>query len=784
MPLPHLPLLLSLPLLSLPALADHRLDLTRMGAAYTGLPLYRSGAGTNVLQIGVGTPEVVVNLTASTNVEFMLVTTDECDDCTEDSATYSIEDSSSVSTIQQALIHTFIYPIGSTNTLSLGGELASEILSDERQDVDTTRPLALISDVQEDDEEGRLRGAAVELSDGTSGFWGMGVFQDNKNRSMMPNMILVDGNGAPSQEVSFTVGFDIANRSTSDTETAGTVHWGGVPNGSWTGDFNWIEANRSVAGSWGFGLDRMRVEDEVIDLSGDYYASIDPAFDAIYLPTSLAEQFFSKVPDASRDSSDRTRWNIPCDTNISLTLTISDTTYGIASSQLVQTRGAATGRSCWSSVVAWGNGSVPETIGEVRLGTPFMSNVYSVLYYTDGAQYIGLAGKPNSINAQNLASSNSGSHPNMKLAGILIGVFLGLLLLLVCICYARNRNSFQSMWYRGIRRQQRATMNAMVRGATLPPPMMGPVGPMAHVGPPMGVGVGMMPGMGVGMGPGMAAGMGPMGPMGPMPMGGPPGSHMGMGMGMGMGMPPNANPALYRSVPPPYQQPLPSQPPPASNQNPQSQPLLLAHARDEMDRERDQEKYQDMADRDRQQQGYYSPGLVETSPPTSAGRMRSPAPAPAPNPPRASLIAKSGSQRSLRPKRDSGGMGYGAAPLPGSGNSGNRRASGRVARTASEMSVGKTWDEFGNGAAAGHGDSGAGGFAARNGFRHSRQPSQTRPRETYDEPQRQSPPRSQLQSPPRSQQHQNQNYAAFPGSSPIPGEDHISPGQLHAPHHA
>ncbi|ODO05944.1 hypothetical protein I350_05005 [Cryptococcus amylolentus CBS 6273] len=177
MPLPHLPLLLSLPLLSLPALADHKLDLTRMGAAYTGLPLYRSGAGTNVLQIGVGTPEVVVNLTASTNVEFMMVTTDECDDCTQDSATYSIEDSSSVSTIQQALIHTFIYPIGSTNTLSLAGELASEILSDERQDTDTTRPIALVSDVQEDDEEGRLRGTAVELSDGTSGFWGMGVFQ-------------------------------------------------------------------------------------------------------------------------------------------------------------------------------------------------------------------------------------------------------------------------------------------------------------------------------------------------------------------------------------------------------------------------------------------------------------------------------------------------------------------------------------------------------------------------------------------------------------------------------
>lgn len=43
--------------------ADSNLDFSRMGSYYTPMPLYRNGAGTNVLTIGVGTPEVVVNLT-------------------------------------------------------------------------------------------------------------------------------------------------------------------------------------------------------------------------------------------------------------------------------------------------------------------------------------------------------------------------------------------------------------------------------------------------------------------------------------------------------------------------------------------------------------------------------------------------------------------------------------------------------------------------------------------------------------------------------------------------
>ncbi|WVN89123.1 uncharacterized protein L203_104339 [Cryptococcus depauperatus CBS 7841] len=579
--MPSLVLLLTLASFFQHVFADHKLDLSRMGPFYSSMPLYRGGAGTNVLTVGVGSPKTVVNLTCSTNVEFFMVATSGCHDCVKDSDSYSVSGSSSVTTSQQALVHTFYYPIGKSNTLTLAGQLAQEILTDERNDGSTTRPIALVTRVQTNDPNGKVDGSDVTLTDGTSGFWGLGVYQPKKTSSLIGSMINVNGNGAPSSEVSFTVGFDIKNYTRSPGD-AGTVHWGGVPNGSWTGDFNWMSTNRSIGGSWGFEMDRMRVSDEVIDLE-HLYGTIDPAFDAIYVPTAVAEKFFSKVSGAERDLVDTTRWNLPCDTNITSTISISGSSYAISSSELVQKRDLA-GRSCWGSVVAWQNGSAPELRGEVRLGTPFMSNIYAVLYYTENQQYVGLAGKPNSVNAHNLLSNSKSGHRNGQLAGILIGSLVGVLVLLLLICYTRNRNSFQSIWFRAIRRQQRAQMNMVIRGATLPPippPMM----PIGMGGPMMGPGI---------IGP--RGPMGPMGPMAPMPMGGPPSMMPMMGGGIGG----------YQPVPPPaYQAPVSHKP-----QQEQSQPLLANNSQYQGN-----QQYQKMPETSGEKpQGYYSPRLQQTPP--------------------------------------------------------------------------------------------------------------------------------------------------------------------------
>lgn len=127
--------------------------------------------------------------------------------------------------------------------------------------------------------------------------------------------------------------------------------------------------------------------------------------------------------------------NVDCNTKLQLSLIIDRRIYTIADQGLVQHRNSKT---CWGGLVAWGNNTQPDTDGQIVLGVPFMQGIYrcrrlspivgvfchltyfcSVLYYSVDqsvslafcwtlalqltfffAQYVGLAAKPGSINAQ------------------------------------------------------------------------------------------------------------------------------------------------------------------------------------------------------------------------------------------------------------------------------------------------------------------------------------------------------------------------------------------------
>ncbi|WRT64341.1 uncharacterized protein IL334_001273 [Kwoniella shivajii] len=530
-------LFLTLPLLSnlLPQVrGDAKLDTTRIGSEYTSMPLYRSGAGTNVLDVSVGTPGTEMRLTCSTNVDFFIVAATGCESCIENTNLFPTTQSQSLSVSEQDIAYVFDYPTGSSNTMSISGRLGTDIISDERGDQATARPMILASSIQTNDPSAKMDGVDLKLNDGTAGFWGMGIYQEKKSNSIIPSLITSDNDGSTEQLSAFTVGFQINNYSTNSDDLAGTVHWGAVPADVYEGNFNWLSVNSSLGGSWGFDVDRLRIGGEVIDLE-THFGTVDPGFDSIFVPTNIAEKIFSKVNGATRDAVDTTRWNVPCDASIDLKITISGTQYAVDPTALIQNRDVA-GRTCWSSIIAWQNGSIPEQNGEVRLGTPFMSGIYVALYYSESAQYVGLAGKPGSVNAQNLYSRDNG-HANKKLAGILIGTLLGALLLLLLLCYSRNRNSFQSIWYRALRRQQRVQMNAVVRSATLPPPMM-PIG--------MGPGLPFMPPPGAGM-------------MAPMPVGvGPPMMNRMMMPFPQQQLPPQQF-GGYQNPPPPYQPPIQQQ---------------------------------------------------------------------------------------------------------------------------------------------------------------------------------------------------------------------------------
>jgi hypothetical protein len=91
-------LLLAILALCLPlAAAGPDEDAARLGQNHTDVAIYRSGGGTNVISIGLGDPVQDFNLTIcefmysetlltapATNVEFVLVASDACDNCLED----------------------------------------------------------------------------------------------------------------------------------------------------------------------------------------------------------------------------------------------------------------------------------------------------------------------------------------------------------------------------------------------------------------------------------------------------------------------------------------------------------------------------------------------------------------------------------------------------------------------------------------------------------------------------------------------------------------------------
>ena len=73
------------------------------------------------------------------------------------------------------MAYSAIYPLGSSDVLQLNGIFGQDILADPRGDVDSPRPLAVISSIRSDPTPGG-GGSAATLTAGSSGFWGLGIF--------------------------------------------------------------------------------------------------------------------------------------------------------------------------------------------------------------------------------------------------------------------------------------------------------------------------------------------------------------------------------------------------------------------------------------------------------------------------------------------------------------------------------------------------------------------------------------------------------------------------------
>lgn len=204
-------------------------------------------------------------LRTATNVPFVAVASDSCERCTDLADRYGSSNSNSyqvgassrarrnptyAQTTRDAVSYSAIYPVGSQDVVQMNGLFGQDILTDPRGDTQTTRPIATIDTLFEDPTTNG--GDAFTLSSGSSGFWGLGIFQVNTypfldrggqltlqtrpQYSILDSVLLRDNDGRPRSEQSYTVGFDIATYSRTAGSQAGTVHWGGVPTGAYQGD--------------------------------------------------------------------------------------------------------------------------------------------------------------------------------------------------------------------------------------------------------------------------------------------------------------------------------------------------------------------------------------------------------------------------------------------------------------------------------------------------------------------------------------------------------------------
>jgi hypothetical protein len=125
----------------------------------------------------------------ATNVEFVLVAADDCDDCLNDAESYvphtvpqlmiryKADDSRTITASRRALAATAIFPTsqGSIDVIQMNGNLVTERITDPRQD-SYDRVIGILSEVEEVTELGQ-RTRPANLPEGVSGFFGLGVNQ-------------------------------------------------------------------------------------------------------------------------------------------------------------------------------------------------------------------------------------------------------------------------------------------------------------------------------------------------------------------------------------------------------------------------------------------------------------------------------------------------------------------------------------------------------------------------------------------------------------------------------
>ncbi|KLT41665.1 acid protease [Cutaneotrichosporon oleaginosum] len=414
-----LPMLLSPLLLYLLPVTAATDDKERLGALQATLPL-RYFNGLTLVNPGLGTPPQNLPLVLSPDVGHLSIV-GHCGTCIHRGGEYDVA-SSSTARVQDDSSFNLTLPGRDGDpgdSLALSGMIVNDRVHADGRPLELPEGVCSIHKIMS---IVNTTNDPAALPEGSSGYWGLGIDESDLNGSLIPSACPPNG--------SVTVGFDLKN-----STPAGEMHWGGPPPDAYVGRFNWLPTSEA---NWAVGIEGFRVNRTKINAPKSSYAILDPGLDGIYVPSAIAEQVYGAL-GGKRDHLLTNRWNVPCNASAEIKVVLGGIPYVLATSSLIVPRDSQ-GWTCWGSMMSWANASLPETHGEIRLGAPFLSGVYMALYYPCSSEkrYVGLAAKPGSANPSDPFVLPK---PDLRVVGIVLGVLLPLLLLLLGLCFLKNRCS-------------------------------------------------------------------------------------------------------------------------------------------------------------------------------------------------------------------------------------------------------------------------------------------------------------------------------------------------------
>jgi hypothetical protein len=285
------------------------------------------------------------------------------------------------------------YLLGSTQSFSIGNGTMTGPLILENCSLRKVKPTKWAYDNQT---ILMVNSTAGVLANGASGFVGWG--RSTGNDSYLSGII----NSQGWRNATFGFAFNPFNSSAAANATAlqpaGSISVRQVNPALYTGEIYWqplVQATgvpQNMPTDWSIKFDSYKIKfgSKLTNNPGGV-AIIEPYFQELRIPRDEAIEFFDNITGAkmTNDSSSLS-WDVPCDQEVTLSVTIGDSTYRMKKEQLL--RLDSTGTVCTSLVKGWSDPVVRAYV----FGAPFASTAFIAYnaHQDQSSDQIGLAPRP------------------------------------------------------------------------------------------------------------------------------------------------------------------------------------------------------------------------------------------------------------------------------------------------------------------------------------------------------------------------------------------------------